>query len=226
MNSTDTRRIVMKRAGYAALLAGVAALSGCLGPTYGTGKSQGAMLFDDLNNIVALGGSGDAEPIAYTEREALRTPENTSVLPAPRAPAPRQETAAEARARIQSAAYQGDGPVPVGQMSGNNPYVTQDYLDKTRGDGFSFDEVRSRDESGLLSPAELASRSERVKKLVAERNAASRTQRTMLSEPPLDYRRPSSAAPVGDPGVDEATKQRRMKGSESMLSKLGDLLPF
>ncbi|MEN3794148.1 hypothetical protein [Fulvimarina sp. MAC3] len=226
MISTDTRRIVMKRVSQAAMLAGVAALSGCLGPTYGTGKSQGAMLFDDLNNMVALGGSGDAEPIAYTEREALRQPDNTSVLPAPRAPAPRQETAAERRARIQAAAYQGDGPVPAGQMSGGNPYVTQDYLDKTRGDGFSFDEVRRRDEAGLLSPAELASRSERVKKLVAEQNAASRTTRKMLSEPPLDYRQPSAAAPVGDPGVDEATKERRMKGSKSLLSKVGEYLPF
>ncbi|MER0238550.1 hypothetical protein [Fulvimarina sp. MAC8] len=225
MISTDTRRIVMKRAAQAALLAGVAALSGCLGPTYGTGKSQGEMFFDDLNNIVALGGSSDAEPIAYTEREALRTPENTSVLPAPQQRSG-PETDRQRAARLQAAAYQGEGPVPASEMNRQKEGVTQDYLDRTRGDGYNFERMRNSGESGVLPPQELARRSELFRQKMAERNGADRQTRKMLSEPPLDYRQPSAAAPVGELGEDEATKQRRLRGSKSLLSKVGDYLPF
>ena len=59
------------------------ALTGCLGPTYGTGKSQGETLFDDLNNVVSLGGDNKSAEIAYAPRPELVKPENTGVLPAP-----------------------------------------------------------------------------------------------------------------------------------------------
>ncbi|EAU41764.1 hypothetical protein FP2506_15064 [Fulvimarina pelagi HTCC2506] len=225
MISIDARRILMKRTGQAVLFAGVAALSGCLGPTYGTGKSQGQMLFDDLNNIVALGGSSDAEPIAYTEREALRTPENTSVLPAPQQRTG-PETARQRAARLQAAAYQGEGPVPASEMNRQKEGVTQDYLDRTRGSGYDFAKTQKYGEANVLRPDELARRSELYKQRMAERNAADRQTRKLLSEPPLDYRQPSAAAPVGEFGVDEATKERRLRGSQSLLSKVGEYLPF
>ncbi|WP_322186767.1 hypothetical protein [Fulvimarina sp. 2208YS6-2-32] len=223
---STTHRLFARPTCHVALLAGVVALSGCLGPTYGTGTSQGEMLFDDLNNVVSFGSGGDSEPIAYTERPELRTPENTSILPPPQEPAARPETEFERRQRIQSAAYSGDGAVPVSQMTGPKPGVTQDYLDRTRGDGYDFAEVRSRDESITLSPAELRSRSALVRERIAQNSAANQNQRRYLSEPPLEYRRPSAAAPVGDPGLDEEVKQRRLRGSESLFSKVGDLLPF
>ena len=227
MISQMTRLHAAKRFSTVGLLAGVVALSGCLGPTYGTGASQGEMLFEDLNNVVSLGSGGsDSEPIAYTERAELRTPENTSILPPPQQAAARAETEQERRRRLQAAAYSGDGPVPASEMSGAKPGVTQDYLDRTRGNGYSFAEAKARDESNVLSPAELRSKSALVKERIAQNSAANQNTRRLLSEPPLEYRKPAANAPVGDPGLDEDVKQRRMRGSESMMSKIGDLLPF
>ncbi|RFC65532.1 hypothetical protein DYI37_05830 [Fulvimarina endophytica] len=226
MTSKTTGQLLFKSAGRLALVSGAAVLSGCLGPTYGTGTSQGQMLFDDLNNMVTLGTVGDSEPIAYTDRPELKRPENTSVLPPPQQAAARPETRAEARRRLQSAAYQGDGAVPAGQMTGQNPYASEEYLEATRGDGYDFERIRNRDEAGVLSPAEMRSRSALVRQRIAETNGTNQNTRRYLSEPPLDYRRPSAAAPVGDPGLDEATKQRRLEGSNTIMSKIGNLLPF
>ncbi|HDZ72590.1 MAG TPA: hypothetical protein ENH55_07370 [Aurantimonas coralicida] len=206
------------------------ALSGCLGPTYGTGKSQGETLFDDLNNMVSIGGSSDAAQIAYAPRPELVKPDNTSILPPPQAARnttgdPNWPESPEQRAaRLQAAAYQGDGPVPADVATARKEGVTQAYLDRTRGDGYEFGKDR-RDTT--LSPEELKSRGELISQRQRDSQQGSATQRKYLSEPPVAYRKPSATAPVGDPGEDESVKERRMRGSDSSLgSKIRNLLPF
>lgn len=221
----------MRRAFCAAtLLAAAPALSGCLGPTYGTGKSQGETLFDDLNNVVSLGSSKTGE-IAYSPRPELVRPENTSVLPPPQ---PTRNTTSDPNwpespeqraARRQAAAYQGDGPVPADVASARKEGVTQEYLDRTRGSGYDF---TSDDDPQILTPGELRGRGELMRERLKASQQGSPTQRRYLSEPPLDYRKPAASAPVGEPGLDESVKQRRLRGSsgEGFGSKLRELLPF
>lgn len=220
----------MRMGTIAALVLSTASLAGCLGPTYGTGKSQGETLFDDLNNMVSLGtGGSDSEPIAYRPRTELVKPENTSILPQPQQPRPETslvESPEQRRARLQAAAYQGDGPIPADVATARKEGVTQDYLDRTTGAGYDFRNKNNRDEAGVLSPEAMQGRGE----LMRERLAASRQGRPdvrrTLSEPPLDYRKPAASAPVGEVGVDEEVKQRRLQGTESLGTKIRNALPF
>ncbi|MBC6718067.1 hypothetical protein H9Q09_17925 [Aurantimonas sp. DM33-3] len=207
------------------------ALTGCLGPTYGTGKSQGETLFDDLNNVVSLGGDNKSAEIAYAPRPELVKPENTGVLPAPQTARnttgdPNWPESPEQRsARLQAAAYQGDGPMPADVATARKEGVTQAYLDRTSSDGFDFG--KNNDDAPLLTPQQLRSRGELVRARLKERAQGSPAQRKYLSEPPVAYRQPAATAPVGDPGVDESVKERRLRGSgEGLGSKIRDLLPF
>ncbi|MAU97455.1 MAG: hypothetical protein CMP81_16470 [Fulvimarina sp.] len=227
MMPNTARKVVIA----AVLVMGCLSLGGCLGPTYGTGKSQGETLFDDMNNFVSLGDTGDRKSIAYTPRQELVKPENTSVLPAPQVARnttgdPNWPESPEERSkRIQAAAYQGDGPLPAEFATSRKEGVTQGYLDRTSGSGYAFN--KNSDEAGVLSPAELKSRSELLQARLKERNQGSPTQRRYLSEPPLTYREPAASAPVGDPGEDEETKARRLRGNgPGVLDKIGELLPF
>ena len=225
------------RKGVAAaiLVLGCLSLGGCLGPTYGTGKSQGETLFDDMNNFVSIGGIGGSDDsskkIAYTPRPELVKPEDTSVLPQPQVARNTTgdpnwpESPEERSARIQAAAYQGDGPLPAEFTTKRKEGVTQGYLDRTSGDGYDFS--GKRNSSGVLSPQEMKGRSELIKQRLAEQKQGSPAQRRYLSEPPIKYREPAATAPVGDPGEDEEVKQRRLRGNgPGVLDKLGDLLPF
>lgn len=212
-----------------AFLLGAASLSGCVGPTYGTGKSQGETLFDDLNNMVSLGGASDAEPIAYSPRSELVKPDNTRVLPAPqaaRAGASGVESPEQRSARLQAEAYQGDGPIPADEASRRKTSVPDGYLGRTRGDGSAFTARRQRDEAEPLSPTELRSRGELVRERITQRYQGSPQNRRFLSEPPTTYRKPAESAPVGDPGIDEDVKARRLQGTTSLGSKISDLLPW
>ncbi|MEF2551448.1 hypothetical protein VQ042_08735 [Aurantimonas sp. A2-1-M11] len=206
-------------------------LTGCLGPTYGTGKSQGETLFDDLNNVVSLGSQDRGSEIAYAPRPELVEPENTSVLPAPQTARnttgdPNWPESPEQRsARRQAEAYQGDGPIPADIATARKEGVTQAYLDRTSGDGYDFN--KNSDDAGLLTPQQLRSRGELVQARIRDQAQGSPTQRKYLSEPPVAYRQPAASAPVGDPGVDESVKERRLRGSgEGLGSKIRDLLPF
>jgi len=215
--------------GAAALVAGCLSLGGCLGPTYGTGKSQGETLFDDINNFVALGDT-DRPKIVYRPRPELVKPENTKVLPPPQATRsaaadPNFPESPEARSqRLQAAAYQGDGPLPAGVATARKEGVTQAYLDRTSGSGYR---LRNDHDDNVLSPSEMRSKSALVQERLREQNQGSPPQRKYLSEPPISYRKPAASAPIGDPGMDEEAKERRLRGGgKGLFSKIGELLPF
>lgn len=69
-------------AAFATLGAGVLALSGCLGPTYGTDKPAMTQFMDDLGSSMSLG-RRERTVIDYKPRPGLVEPSDTSVLPAP-----------------------------------------------------------------------------------------------------------------------------------------------
>lgn len=74
----------IKRTGLlAALGVSAFALTGCLGPTYGTDKPASEQFFEDIGNSIKLSTGKRSEPIAYNPRPDLVKPQDTSTLPPP-----------------------------------------------------------------------------------------------------------------------------------------------
>ena len=98
------------------------ALVGCMGPTYGTGTSQGQQLLNDLDGMVSLG-STNRTRVDYSPRPELVKSAKRDVLPPPREAAAAStdgswpESPEQRRARIQAAAPSSDGALPVGFMT-------------------------------------------------------------------------------------------------------------
>ncbi|GGD99516.1 hypothetical protein GCM10011390_17930 [Aureimonas endophytica] len=210
------------------VLAGLG-LSGCLGPTYGTGKSAGAQLFSDIDGMLALGPK-ERDEIDYSPRAELVRPKDKSVLPAPQASVDAAsggkwpESPEQRRARIRAAADARDtgGVVQPGELLADKEGVTEDEKARNTWAGARQNQVK-----GILTPDELKSGREGFMQRLAESKQGSPTTRKYLSEPPIAYRQPSSSAPVGDPGEDEDVKQKRIDGKdETFLSKLKSLNPF
>lgn len=66
----------------ATLLALSTAVAGCFGPTYGTGKTAGAQLAEDIGDSFSLGKKNQTR-IEYAPRPGIVNPADTSSLPAP-----------------------------------------------------------------------------------------------------------------------------------------------
>ncbi|MCW4115285.1 hypothetical protein [Mangrovibrevibacter kandeliae] len=207
------------------------ALSGCIGPTYGTGKTSGEQLFDDMDSMLLLGNSNKAS-IDYSPRPELVKPADKNVLPQPEETrsasngANWPESPEARRARLQAAAYSGDedSPIPAAVMTADK----EGYDPADRTPARANIAMRNDNADTELKPGELRSKSELVKQRLAENRQGSPTQRKYLSEPPLDYRQPSDSAPIGDPGEDEDVKAARLKagGKKTVGETLKGLWPF
>lgn len=210
------------------------ALAGCVGPTYGTGATQGEQLLSDFDGLLALGSTNKAK-IDYTPRPELVKPARIGDLPPPRdtqlaAADPNWPESPEARsARIRAAA--------PGVGSGADEALSVGYATKLDKEGYDprVEEGRrgqpaaghrTEYENSWVSPKNLAGAGEQARERAKIGRQGSPVQRQFLSEPPLAYRAPSEAAPVGDVGTDEEVKERRLKGTTSLGTKLRNILPF
>ena len=206
-------------------------LAGCMGPTYGTGKSAGAQMVSDLDGMLMLG-STNKEPISYTPRPELVKPASKDVLPPPREGVnaendPNWPESPEVRsARIKAAADARDtgGAVSADVMVSRKEGISEDVIAANTNNR----RAESETENGktTLSPDQLESGREAFKKRLQESNQGSPTQRKYLSEPPVAYRQPASTAPVGDPGVDEKVKEAKLNKKKGFGETLKSLLPF
>ncbi len=181
-----------------------------MGPTYGTGTSQGQQLFNDLDNIVTLG-STNRQRVDYSERKELVRPTAIGALPPPRAadPAVSEQQVAENREEARVAAL-GDMRERAAAQPSPRSRVGR----------------RTEVEQNWLSQAEMNNQGEAARARAATGRQGSATERRYLSEPPLAYRQPASTAPVGDQGVDEEIKERRANSNGTIASKLKTLWPF
>lgn len=206
-----------------AIAAAATALAGCMGPTYGTGKTQGEQLFDDLDSIIPLGGGDDAKPISYSPRPELVKPKSLSSLPAPEAESADVgvDSPEARRERLKADAARADAGAPVTPELAE---AREDMVAKGRVRPLSPRENALEKGGFPLTPQELREGSAEYKKKMAEQQL-SPTQRKYLSEPPVAYRQPASTAPVGQQGEDEEVKERRIKngGDYSLLTKIKDL---
>lgn len=195
-------RHIRVHAGLLGLIGGSLLLTGCMGPTYGTSKSSGEQLIDDLGNAVMIQtpDADAAKKIRYQPRGALVVPGNKEALVTPQ-----QSVASKDNAEwIES---------------------PEDMRDRLRAEA---DE--NKDNSRYRSP--LASQSTTNHNLTtAQQTAAYREgrriqqgaysdKRRYLSDPPLDYRRmPESAqADLGEP---EKVKERRRKKEAKAAKQTG-----
>lgn len=194
----DTRLIARRASPAVALLAAAAALSGCMGPTYGTGTPSGQQTLEDVSGILSLGGER-REPIAYQPRGELVRPGSTEVLPQPQQSATTGEAWPEspeqrlARVREDATLNQGNIQYQSGvrgaQSNDGGPMVNWDRQNN-------------------VEPTNRPNQREEFNRRLAASQQGSATERRFLSEPPTSYRQPAATAPVGDVGEDEWRKQR------------------
>lgn len=187
-----TREI--RLAGTVVLLGACAILSGCMGgPTYGTDKSSGEQLMDDIGNAVMLKPpNGGAKKIAYQPRGGLVVPkqgEAALVQPQKTLASTEEnpqwvESPEETRERLRAEADENerkigyDSPL-ASQFNTNRQLSTKEQTEQYR-------EAR-KIQQGLYSD-----------------------KRRYLSDPPLDYRKLPEEA-TADLGEPEKKKERRRK---------------
>lgn len=195
-------------------LVGAVSLGGCVSsPTYGTDKTAGAQLLDDVSNMAALGPK-KRDQIAYNPRPELVRPASGGApgqLPAPQDaietasnPAwPESPEARRKRVRDTATANQNNpnfqpevapDPVAAKGSSTNSEY------------GFFNDKVPANSGKSSTQGADY-----RARKLAS--TAGSPTNRRYLSEPPLDYRQPAATAASNELGEDESVKERERKAA-------------
>lgn len=197
-----------------------ALLSGCVSsPTYGTDKTSSEQLLDDMTSIVSIGPGSNRKPeVAYNPRPNLVRPKSLEVLPEPQQDIASNnpawpESPEQRRARIRAEATENQGnPHYRPSVRSSAPALVRNLDD---------DVTEQRKYSGMTD----AQRADVTKK-IRERNQGDPNVRRYLSEPPVDYRRPSDNAAVGELGEDELKKQRRLERDSGKTSGLRSLLPW
>ncbi|MDK1375815.1 MULTISPECIES: hypothetical protein [unclassified Sinorhizobium] len=190
MEMTRELRVV---ASIAAIVAGGLVLSGCIGgPTYGTDKSAGEQLLDDLGSAVSLA-PPKRDPVKYQPRPALVLPpqgQQTALIEPQQSLANREtnpqwvESPEEVRERLRDEA----------DANKNDPnYVSP--LAKATANG------------RRLSAKEQQEAYREARRI--EQGAYS-DKRRFLSDPPIEYRRLPEGAET-DLGEPEKVKERRRK---------------
>ncbi len=201
------------------VLASIVLASGCMSsPTYGTDKTAGVQLLEDVSNIAKPIPERKA-PINYAPRPELVRSEGSRNAPLP---APQESVASvdnpdwvespeERRVRVREevdARNRGGGQsrtVENGPVASDE--VEQIQVAAAANQGRVGESPRFREGT---EQAPNTSRREEIKRRLQEQNQGSPNSRKYLSEPPLDYRQPAASAPVGDIGEDEWKKERRV----------------
>ncbi len=190
------------------------ALGGCVSsPTYGTDKTAGSQLLDDMSNLASFGPKKRNE-IAYNPRPELVRPAQgkAAQLPAPQnnvvaensSAWPESPEARRKRIRDTATANQ-NNPNFTPEVENDMPLAKQD----TNASDYGF----FGDKTPKVVPHGQTDQSAdfRARKLAA--TAGSPTTRRYLSEPPLEYRAPASTAATNELGEDEAKKERERKAA-------------
>lgn len=207
----------------------VALVSGCMaGPTYGTGKSANAQLLSDLTGVIStetmVANQRRGSEIAYTPRAEIVRPASLEVLPEPQQdvmasnnPAwPESPEQRRARIRAEATANRDDvnfrpaveGPVSSGSVRGPSTPLTGPEAALNQG----IPQMNLRGTEASARPR--------------QQKQGDPNHRRYLSEPPVDYRVPSSNAPTGEIGEDEWKKERAAKRGNSKSSSWRDLVPW
>nr|CAD6423281.1 lipoprotein [Rhizobium sp. Q54] len=184
----------------AGLMAGMLALSGCMGsPTYGTGTSAMEQLSNDLTSAVSIGPQ-DERNVKYNPRPNLVVAAEDKSLPPPQASLANREnnpgwveSPEETRARLRQEADENE----------NNPRYRSPLL-------------AGKGKAGQMTESE---KWEAFRQAKQNLNNADVTQpRRSLTDPPVEYRAVDSAA-LDDLGEPELKKERRRKKEAEATQK-------
>jgi hypothetical protein len=181
-------------------------------PTYGTNKTAGSQLLDDVSSIGSFGPK-KKDPITYNPRPDLVRPVagKPGQLPAPQDNAvaansanwPEAPEQRRKRLRDEATANQ-NNPNYVPQIENDMPVAKQSSSDSEFGffgDKHPVPTGKAADQSAEFRARRLAS------------TAGSPKTRRYLSEPPLEYRAPAATAATDELGEDEAKKERERKAA-------------
>lgn len=203
-----------------ALCCGLIPLAGCGGPTYGTDKSSGKQLVDDLSNITKWGSLSDNKNVDMRPRPELVRPSAADLaqpLPMPQDPVAKSggkdwpESPEERRARLRAeATANSKNPNYVSPIIQDDAPKGQRYLPT------GIDRAAER-ENNMPSAATTKQQTERYKQLKAEQSPGTAKTRKYLSQPPLDYYQPSPNAPQGDLGETEDEKEQKKKSGKTSI---------
>jgi hypothetical protein len=194
-------------ASVAALLGACTVLSGCIGgPTYGTDKTSGEQLMDDIGNSVMLRPPNGDKKIAYQPRGGLVMPGDQARLVEPQ----------------KSLASTTDNPQWVENPEDMRDRLKQEATENERKIGYNSPLQTQNNTMRQLSTKEQLEQYREARKL--EQGLYS-DKRRYLSDPPLDYRKlPEEAA--SDLGEPEKKKERRRKKEAEMASGKKSWWPF
>ncbi|MGN7771914.1 hypothetical protein [Rhizobiales bacterium] len=193
------------------------AIAGCsTSPTYGTDKTSGAQLLDDVSNIASF--SKKKNTIAYNPRpELVRPPAGASAnaqLPQPQGNVVSENSAnwpespEQRRKRIRDTATANqNNPNFVPEVENDIPAATK----SSKWDEYGVYNDKAPKVVPAGSPQTDQSSEFRARKLAS--TAGSPTTRRYLSEPPLEYRAPAPTAATDDLGKDEVKKERERKAA-------------
>jgi hypothetical protein len=194
-------RNIRVRTGLIGLLGGSFLLTGCMGPTYGTGKPAGEQLVEDIGNAVMVQPDNEeAKRIRYQPRGGLVVPKDETALVSPQQSVSGKdnpewiESPEDMRARLrEEATVNRDDP------NYRSPLANQGTTNRK------------------LSASEQTEAYREARRL---QMGAYTDKRRYLSDPPLDYRRlPEEAqADLGEP---EKTKERRRKKEAKAAKQSG-----
>jgi hypothetical protein len=165
-----------------------AALGSCIGgPTYGTDKTAGEQLFDDIGDAASIAPKKNGTDIAYQPRGALIKPADDKTLVAPQ----------------QDLANSKDNPQWV-----ESPEQARERL-KLEADA-------NKDNGSYRSPLMVSVSALSPEQQTAAYREARKVQqgtytdrRRFMSDPPLEYRQVSDPAVLTDLGESEAAKAKR-----------------
>lgn len=195
-----TRKIRV-RTGLLGLLGASFVLSGCMGPTYGTGKTAGEQLVEDVGNAVMIRPDNkEAKNIRYQPRGSLVVPKDQLALTTPQQSVASKdnpewlESPEDMRERLRAEADENSNSTTF-----RSPLASQGTTNRK------------------LSAAEQTAAYRDARRL---QMGAYADKRRYLSDPPLDYRRlPEEAqADLGEP---EKVKERRRKKEAKAAKQSG-----
>nr|WP_302795663.1 hypothetical protein [Shinella daejeonensis] len=185
--------------GLLGLIGGGMLLTGCMGPTYGTGKTAGEQLVEDIGSIASIAPDNtEARKIKYQPRGSLVVPKTTeTALVAPQPSLADKDNGQwvegpeemRERLRAEATANQDD-------PSYRSPLITQHATGRK------------------LSAAEQQQAYRDARKL---QMGTYSDKRRYLSDPPLDYRRlaEEDQANLGEPEKDKERRRRKEAQAEA-----------
>ena len=193
-------RNIRVRTGLLGLLGGSLLLTGCMGPTYGTDKTAGEQLIDDLGNAVMIQPDNkDAKKIRYQPRGSLVVPKDKAALANPQ----------------QSVASK-DNPEWLENPEDMRERLREEADANTNNPGYRSPLAS---QNSTASQVGVASQTQAYRDARRLQMGAYSDKRRYLSDPPTEYRRiPEEAqADLGEP---EKQKERRRK-KEAKAAKQG-----